>query len=113
MASLLGFTITQEKLSKLKVGDTVYDMHYGLHGLERNLEKGIKIQNHVTFPCDKGSLFITETTGKMYCNKMAVVVKDMSLTPHGAVVTLAYSYDARTFGVFQLSTEERNVSDGS
>ena len=99
--------LTLEKFNNLEVGDQVHDMHYGLSSLE--MEIPLKVSNHITMPTPRGggSWFIDECTGMNYCNKMAVVVR-VRMDVYGQVATLAYSYDARTFGMFEISEGKDN-----
>lgn len=111
MASILGRSISLELFTKLDIGDSVCDMHYGIHSLERDLEKPLKVSNHVTMPTRlSASPFISEATGKGYTNKMAVVVGH-GMGPYGLVVTVAYSYDGRMFGMFEISEGDANRGD--
>ncbi len=100
--------LTLQKFANLEIGDSIHDMHYGLHALE--LESPLKVSNHVSMPAPAGCLFITGATERMYCNKEAVVVK-VRIGTHGQVVTLAYSYDDRTFGMFEISEGSANRGD--
>ena len=111
MASILGRSISLQVLSSLDIGDTVCDMHYGLHSLQKSLESPLKVSNHVTMPTRvSASSFLSEAVGRGYTNKMAVVVNHR-MGPYGLVVTVAYSYDGNTFGMFDISEGNANRGD--
>lgn len=90
--------LTVERFNELQVGDWIADMHYGIEGIEKDLDEHLAIGSHVTMLSDKGSEFIENSTKKNVTNKFAYVVGSWT-----NMKVFAYSYDHNFFGMFKIT----------
>lgn len=91
-------------LEQYEVGDTICDMHYGVH----QLTDRYKIVSHIRCRLDSEqghaiSTLLGTLTGKSYENKYLRVVTPVGWDDH---VMGMYLYDGRTFGIIVLGPKD-------
>ena len=88
-----------EKLSELKYGDTVCDMHYGFHDVAIDVHKWIQMDCETSSDVLERILDGIDSHRSMVTNKHAVLIGEAS----NGWLQAAYSYDGRKFGMFEYT----------